>query len=61
MQQRTVFIAWPFLLAFVVSLAALFFMQGSAGATHPDIQPGQLDHFLCYTDKDPVSPKDGMV
>ena len=58
MRQKSLFIASTFLLALVVSLAALFSMQGSANATHPDIDPGPLDHFLCYTDNKPYSPDD---
>ena len=38
MQQKAVFLTWPFLLALVVILAALFFMRGSVGASHPDIE-----------------------
>ena len=60
MQQKAVFLTWPFLLALVVILAALFFMRGSVGASHPDIE-SRLDHFLCYTDLKPISPEHGMV
>ena len=56
MIRKKVFIASLVLLALVSSLAGLFFMQGNADASHPDIAPGPLDHFLCYTDKDPYSP-----
>ena len=57
MRQKAVIIAPPLLLALVVSLAAMFFMLSSADAHDvTDTATGPLDHFLCYTDKQPVSP-----